>query len=85
MASEELTKSIAYLILAVMLLGMAWFITKRARENRQSMLDDLAPKVAGEDLLEGGAKNPSQFDEPDDEALEEMAELLGEDDDEDLQ
>ena len=85
MASEELTKSIAYLILAAMLLGMAWFITKRARENRQSMLDDLAPKVAGEDLLEGGAKNPSQFDEPDDEALEEMAELLGEDDDEDIQ
>ena len=85
MASEELTKSIAYLILAVMFLGMAWFIAKRARENRQSMLDDLAPKVAGEDLLEGGAKNPSQFDEPDDEALEEMAELLGEDDDEDLQ
>tara|TARA_B110000459_G_C16425762_1_gene409518 strand:+ start:544 stop:801 length:258 start_codon:yes stop_codon:yes gene_type:complete len=85
MASEELTKSIAYLILAVMLLCMAWFITKRARENRQSMLDDLAPKVAGEDLLEGGAKNPSQFDEPDDEALEEMAELLGEGDDEDLQ
>jgi len=85
MASEELTKSIAYLILAVMFSGMVWFIAKRARENRQSMLDDLAPKVAGEDLLEGGAKNPSQFDEPDDEALEEMAELLGEDDDEDLQ
>jgi|TARA_B110000902_G_C14257589_1_gene568548 Tfp pilus assembly protein PilV len=85
MASEELTKIIAYLILAVGFLGMALFIAKRARENRQSMLDDLAPKVAGEDLLEGGAKNPSQFDEPDDEALEEMAELLGEDDDEDLQ
>ena len=85
MASEELTNIIAYLILAVGFLGMALFIAKRARENRQSMLDDLAPKVAGEDLLEGGAKNPSQFDEPDDEALEEMAELLGEDDDEDLQ
>ena len=45
------------------------------------MLDAAAPKIAGEDTLEGGAKNPSQFDEPDDEALEQMADLLGEDDD----
>jgi putative methionine-R-sulfoxide reductase with GAF domain len=44
------------------------------------MLDAAAPKVAGEDTLDGGAKNPSQFDEPDEDALEEMAELLGEDD-----
>ena len=49
------------------------------------MLDELAPKVAGEDILGGGAKNPSQFDDPDEDALEEMAELLGEDDDEELQ
>lgn len=44
------------------------------------MLDAAAPKVAGEDTLDGGAKNPSQFDEPDEDALDEMAELLGEDD-----
>ncbi len=79
MASEELTKNIAYVVLVVLFLGMAWFIAKRAAENRQSMLEDAAPKIAGEDTLGGGAKNPSQFDEPDDEALEEMAELLGED------
>jgi hypothetical protein len=47
------------------------------------MLEDNAPKIAGEDLLEGGAKNPEQFDEPDEDALEEMAELLGEDETED--
>ena len=79
MASEELTKNIAYAVLVILFLGMAWFVAKRAGENRQSMLADAAPKVAGEDTLDGGAKNPSQFDEPDDEALEEMAELLGED------
>ena len=79
MASEELTKNIAYVVLVILFLGMAWFIAKRAGENQQSMLADAAPKVAGEDTLDGGAKNPSQFDEPDDEALEEMAELLGED------
>ena len=79
MASEELTKNIAYVVLVILFLGMAWFVANRAGENRQSMLADAAPKVAGEDTLDGGAKNPSQFDEPDDEALEEMAELLGED------
>tara|TARA_B110000444_G_scaffold95059_1_gene89987 strand:- start:24541 stop:24795 length:255 start_codon:yes stop_codon:yes gene_type:complete len=81
MASEELTKNIAYIALVLLFFGMAWFIAKRAGENRQSMLDDAAPKIAGEDMLDGGAKNPSQFDEPDEDALEEMAELLGEDDD----
>ena len=30
--------------------------------------------------MDGSAKNPEQFDEPDDDALEEMAELLGEED-----
>jgi hypothetical protein len=85
MASEELTKNIAYILSAILFLAMAWFIAKRAGENRQTMLDELAPKVAGEDLLGGGAKNPSQFDEPDEDALEEMAELLGEDDDEEHQ
>ena len=36
------------------------------------------PAIAGSDVLEGGAKNPEQFDEPDDEALDMMGELLGE-------
>ena len=85
MASEELTKNIAYILSAVLFFAMLWFISKRAGENRQTMLDELAPKVAGEDVLDGGAINPSQFDEPDEDALEEMAELLGEDDDEELQ
>ncbi len=80
MSSEELTKNIAYVILVLLFLAMAWLIAKRAGENRQSMLEESGPKIAGEDTLEGGAKNPSQFDEPDDEALDEMAELLGEDD-----
>ena len=55
-------------------------IYKRAIENRKNMLEANAPKVAGEDVLGGGAKNPSQFDEPDEDALEEMADLLGEND-----
>ena len=80
MADEQLTKNLAYFVLVLVFVGMAYIIAKRAGENRQSMLDAAAPKVAGEETLEGGAKNPSQFDEPDEDALEEMAELLGEDD-----
>ena len=37
--------------------------------------------IAGQDEMDGGARNPQQFDEPDEDALEEMAKLLGEDDD----
>jgi len=49
------------------------------------MMEDNAPKIAGEDTLEGGARNPQLFDEPDDDALDEMAKLLGEDDDSEME
>ena len=42
------------------------------------MLEKNAPKIAGEDEMGGGARNPQQFEEPDDDALEMMAELLEE-------
>ena len=63
--------------------AMVWFIVRRAKENRQEMIDESAPKVAGEDEIDGVAINPQEFDEPDDEALDEMGALLGEDEDED--
>lgn len=83
MADEQITKNVAYALFVIIFILMAWFIARRAGENRARMLDASAPKVAGEDTLDGGAKNPEQFDEPDDDALDEMAELLGEDDSED--
>ena len=79
----ETTKNISYILGALTLALMVWFISQRAMKNRTAMLSDNAPKIAGEDTLEGGARNPKQFDEPDDDALEEMAKLLGEDDDSD--
>jgi len=45
-------------------------------QNRQQIIENSGPKIAGEDELEGGARNPQLFDEPDEEALEEMAKLL---------
>ncbi len=72
--STELT----YIILGLTLLGMIWYMTNRGRANLAKAREDAAPAIAGEDLMEGAAKNPEQFDEPDEEALEEMAKLLGE-------
>ena len=81
--SEHLMLNITYGLLLVAFAGMIWFIVRRAKENRQEMIDESAPKVAGEDDIGGEAKNPQQFDEPDDDALDEMGDLLGEDDDQD--
>jgi len=54
------------------------FILSKGLENRSRVLKENAPKIAGDDVLGGAAINPQQFDEPDDEALDEMAKLLGE-------
>ena len=73
--SPELT----YIILGLPLLGMIWYMTNRGRANLARAREDAAPAIAGSDVMDGAAKNPEQFDEPDDEALDEMAKLLGED------
>ena len=73
--STELT----YFILGLTLLGMIWYVTNRGRANLAKAREDSAPAVAGDDVLEGAAKNPEVFDEPDEDALDEMAKLLGED------
>ena len=81
--SDETTKNVTTAILIIAFIGMMIFVAIRARKNRENMLKNHAPKVAGDDTLEGGARHPQRFDEPDEEALEEMAKLLGEDSDED--
>ncbi len=80
--SDETTKNVTTAILIIAFIGMMIFVAMRARKNRENMLKNHAPKVAGEDTLEGGARHPQRFDEPDEEALEEMAKLLGEDSEE---
>ena len=75
---EDTTKNIAYIISIVIFVLMARFVLRKGLENRSRVLRDNAPKIAGDDELGGSAKNPQQFDEPDDKALDEMAKLLGE-------
>ena len=77
----ETTTSIAYIVAGVTFLAMAWYLVKRMKTNREAMLESNAPKIAGEDQMSGGARNPQQFEEPDEAALDMMSELLGEDED----
>ena len=77
--AEDTTKNVTTILLILVFLGMMIFIAYRARQNREDMLKNHQPKVACEDTLEGGARHPQRFDEPDDEAVEEMGKLLGED------
>lgn len=81
MVDESTTKNIAYFIFIISFFVMVYFIVNQARHNRKSSVVENAPKVAGSDEIGGAAKNPTAFEEPDDDALEEMAELLGEMDD----
>ena len=76
-----LTTAIAQMVAGIMFLAMAWFLARRMNENRRAMLESNAPKIAGEDEMSGGARNPQQFEEPDEAALDMMSELLGEDED----
>ena len=75
----QLSQQISYAILLLAFGITAWFLARKAIANREAALESAAPKIAGDDEMEGSAKDPSQFDEPDDDALDEMADLLGED------
>ncbi len=81
MADEQTTKNVAYIILGISFLVMMWFIIKQARQNREDSIESISPNIAGSDDRPGNAINPEQFDEPDEQALEEMADLLEMDED----
>ena len=76
--ADESTRTVTMIVLILAFLGMMIFVAMKAKKNRMDALKNQQPKVAGEDVLEGGARHPQRFDEPDDEALEERADLLGE-------
>ena len=71
----ETQMNLAHAVAGLTLLGMVWFITQRAKSNRSAMLVQCA-ESCWRRRTEGGARNPQQFDEPDEDALEEMAKLL---------
>ena len=78
--TPEQTTNIATVIALLVFVALVAFMLRRARENREAALAALAPKVAGDDTLEGGARHPEAFDEPTEEDLDMMGDLLGDDD-----
>ena len=69
----ETTEIGTYAMIALTI-GLLIFIWRTRMKNIESNRED--PAIAGQDVLEGGAINPEQFEEPDDDALDEMQELL---------
>ena len=58
----------------VITLGLILYIWRLRNRNLARIQDE--PAIAGQDELSGTAINPSQFDEPDEDALDEMQDLL---------
>ena len=58
----------------IITLGLILYIWRLRNKNLARIQDE--PAIAGQDELSGTAINPSQFDEPDDDALDEMQDLL---------
>ena len=68
------TTEIGTYAMIVLTIGLLIFIWKQRQRNIVNNQDQ--PAIAGQDELDGAAKNPEQFDEPDDDALDEMHDLL---------
>ena len=54
--------------------GLLVYIWRMRQRNIAYSL--VEPVIAGQDVLDGAAINPEQFDEPDDDALDEMQDIL---------
>ena len=55
-------------------LGLMAYIWRLRQRNIENSQDD--PVIAGQDDIGGAAKNPEQFNDPDDDALDEMQDIL---------
>ena len=62
-----------YAMIALMA-GLLVYIWRMRQSNIANSQDE--PVIAGQDVLDGAAINPEQFDEPDDDALDEMQDIL---------
>ena len=70
------TLTIAYVMLFLISGGLLYLVWRLMKRNQESIINENAPAIAGADELGGQAKDKSQFDEPDDDALAEMADVL---------
>ena len=64
----------AFFILAFV--GMAIWMMRRVKSNRERMIEENTPAVAGADTISGSIENDGRYDEPSEEDLEQMEKLL---------
>ncbi len=72
----EPSEIVTYLFLGLAAFAMIYYIKQLRERNLIAAEEDNAPKIAGDDELGGQALDPEQFAEPDDDALDEMEDLL---------
>ena len=68
------TTEIGTYAMVALTVGLIIYIWRMRQSNIENSQEE--PVIAGQDVLDGGAKNPEQFDDPDDDALDEMQDLL---------
>ena len=69
----DTTEAGTFVMIAITI-GILVVIWKLRQRNMSTLEDE--PIVAGTDVLAGAAIDPTQFSEPDDDALDEMQDLL---------
>ena len=57
---------------------LLWYIMRLRKNNISDSIEKNQPHIAGDDVLGGSAINPEQFDEPDEETLDMLGDLLEE-------
>ena len=57
---------------------LLWYIMRLRKSNISDSIEKNQPHIAGDDILNGAAINPEQFDEPDQETLDMLGDLLEE-------
>ena len=57
---------------------LLWYIMRLRKDNISDSIEKNQPNIAGDDVLGGSAINPEQFDEPDEETLDMLGDLLEE-------
>ena len=68
------TTEIGTYAMVALTVGLLIYIWRMRQSNIENSQDE--PVIAGQDEIAGAAKNPEQFDDPDDDALDEMQDLL---------
>ena len=72
------TETYGILGMSAITILLLWYIMRLRSKNIAASRDENEPNIAGKDVLEGLAKNPEQFDEPDEQTLEMLGDLLQE-------